>query len=212
MMHPYFPLIDGSYSDFAVFDIEGDPAKGGGFNHVIAEYGITSQTPHPNSPQRISIRAVDFMRKMIYHTPATPPPAVGGCLFEAIDGNILGEIGGLRVAQQPPIPLIYLDAQPGDLRFGVSKILHFDHNAEPQYKGDLPTRHWTKHSGQPWGPHQDTLRTILVEDNEHPHPKVAYMYVFARNIGLVDFYRALYDDITGWLYDGQRYWRIGPSM
>jgi hypothetical protein len=203
-VHPYFPLVEGSYSDFHVFEFEG------AFNIMTGDYGVTRQWDHVNSPQRITVSHVDHMRKMTYHAPSQPPPPVGSALYEATVGPILGEIGGHKVAQQPPIPLIITTASEGERNTVVSNILHFDDTASPLYKGELHCIHWTKHIGKPWGPWPDTMRTVLLEDNPAPHPKAVYLYVFAKDIGLVDFYRALWDDSGTDLYHGFRYYRIGP--
>lgn len=207
-LHAYFPLLPGTFIDYAVFDIEGDPAKGGGFNPETGDYGITKQTDHPNSPQRISVSAVDYMRKLTYHTPTTPAPAAGSCLYEARAGKIIGEIGGNRVAQQPPIPLIIDGATPGTIAPYASNILHFGPDGEPCAMGVLNGRHWTMHVGKSWSSWPDTIRVSMTEENENPHPMVAYNYIFARGIGLVDFYRCLWDETTGALYSGHRYYAV----
>lgn len=210
-LHPYFPLVPGSSIKYAVFDnVEGqfDPRSG--------QFGVTSKTPHANSPQVLSCVESGNIRLMVYHPPHRGPDiTVDGVLGEARFGKHVGEVGGKFACQLPGIPLLSDDMRIGAKIDGTLPVMRFDANGNPLWQSDYYFQRYVLHMGQPWGPPwPDTIRTTILEN--HPS-EVQFVigYVFAKGKGIVNFWTGFLeanpDPATGIVktWGGVMYYAIG---
>ena len=205
MIHPYWPLIPGSWIDYQVFEIEGVADRNTG------AIGITKRTPVANSPQRITIAQgeLPYMRAQCYHNPGTPVPTdQKSRLYEvAYNHNGIDYIGecGASNLQIPPIPVFRESGPRFDVTSGITSY-NADGTVNPIPLKTLSTSHWV-HGRGAWGQWTDTIRCHLLEDNPQGYNDAVYNYIFARGVGLVDFWFGVLNDagvIQGTQYYGYR--------
>lgn len=204
MLSPYWPMIPGSWIESVMFDIRGN------YNPSTGEIGITWQQPRKtfwtdstemrttciidrnaqvpavrriNGPVGVVLSPdMDMRGQGLYEGPWFPAPG-----DDQVPPHI-GETGGVDFICTPPEPKLTLNPVAGQV-FDVS--CHYRsfarESADVPYAGWIDCRHITHHVGQSWGQHADTVRTHLIERPGAAH-EIAYNYVFARDIGPVDWW------------------------
>jgi hypothetical protein len=96
--------------------------------------------------------------------------------------------------QVPPLPKLLYDCAPRAPFSGMSRCVNYSPVTGERFEQDLPWMfshiHGPTAAGVvPWGPtFPDTVRTGLLE-NPPTGNKAAYNYVFAKGLGMVDFWR-----------------------
>lgn len=201
-LHPYFPCLPGSAITYAVFDVEGqfDPHSG--------YFGIMKQDPHPNSPQRVTVIQRGALRGRCFHNPENIPTITpGSTLYQARWGADVTEAAGTRVAQSGGIPLLSDVMTPGAVLEGGLAVTHFDIDGEPMEFGAYHYKRFTHHVGQSWAGWPDTIRTCILE-NKPGQLQIPIAYVFARNIGIVDWWRGELQSDGVTVRDGTRYYAV----
>ena len=132
---------------------------------------------------------------------AQTKPVAGRTLYEGYGGDGWGEtLNNLDMIQMPPILLLPENHTVGRVINAVSKIFAptADHTWEAFY---FPSRNIVLGVG-PWGPWPDCVRTALWENPENQNTSV-YNYVFAKDIGLVNYWYGVKDaagNVAGYQY------------
>jgi hypothetical protein len=167
---------------YQVFDIVStfDPATGA--------LGITSRTPHPNSPQVLHMQGADTAGSYfnhIYTVPGVPPNPRNSLWVQehVTDDDVLwiGELGDHKQKHHPPLPYLRLR---GPIKLdGASEVWRYANDGECfQHVPAFPWSHFllTQYLGPnpTWGPWTDPIWQALQERTENA-PDVVYQYVTA---------------------------------
>jgi len=203
ILHPYWPLVPGSYIVYQVFDIEGT------FDAATGYFGITKRTPHANSPQQCTVLQRGALQGRCFHTPGTPAVIKpGNTIYQARWGSDVTEAAGTKCAQGSGIPLLSDTMTPGHIVSGVLPITHFDNDGEPSEFGEYHWKRYTHHVGQPWASWPDTIRTCLLE-NLPGQKQIPIAYVFAKGIGAVDYWLGELQADGKTILNGNQFYCIG---
>lgn len=204
--HPYWPLKPGTIIDYTVFDITG------GFHPATLHLDVLTRTLNTVKPYQ-SILTLELPHKQptiawAQFVTGTPTPTVdtvdmAGVLLEGLwqpsDGSRawIGEM----VNQYPPEPLLTFDTTPCAPWSGTSYVPQFDElTGKVTVDPAFPWKAAVLAKG-PWGTWLDTVRTGLYECPTDPAGHVAYNYVFAHGVGLVDFWWGIVaadNSVKGW--------------
>jgi hypothetical protein len=167
-LHPYWPLRDGSWIKYQVFDIEAEVDLVSGYS------GISKRTAHANSPQVMTAKWIGNMHAVMNHLPGEVPVPGLGTIYNARRGDKVGEIAGPNIAQLPKINLLTDVPIEGEKFVSNSDIIHYK-DGLPFLYGQFDYQRFTHHVGKRWDAWPDTIRTALIE-NKPPAPYVHISY------------------------------------
>lgn len=203
----YWPARESSWIRYQVFRIgaywhRDGPASARQLSVVWREYSydVFVQIQWVDSPSTFPVKSFDekFMRDIDYPKVGE---RLGNIVFSSVDGRqYIGEMGsvGSGFIVVPPEPKIPIVPAGGEALHTYHRVMYPE--GTNTRASDLITRYYTIGHPMKWGHHIDCWWTSLEEvEPSTGATRAIYNYVFARGIGLVNFwYCAPYSEIPGY--------------
>jgi len=184
--HPYWPLTPGRIIDFAVFRTTGQ------FHPATLHLDVTSRALDQVKPYQsvvcLRIPSAKPTIALVQFESHLPAPTLAdvdmdGQLTEGLWKPPTGAAWiGEDVNQVPPLPKLPLDTTVCPPWSGQSRAVNYYPDGSNSGFTEVPWKFAVHHNGARWGAWPDTVRTALYESGN------VFNYVFARGVGLVDYW------------------------